>query len=82
MPTIGGCVKGKHATAVIVVLAIVVIAIAWRAGKLNRWLPEKLRRHMPTSSGFIGLTRQGLYTMGPGGEPGVPGIDLNTSTWV
>jgi hypothetical protein len=82
MPTIGGCVKGKH-VGIIVVLAIVIIAaVAWRNDKLNKYLPEKLRHKNPNVSGFIGLTRSGIYVMGPGGRPGMPGIDLNTSDWV
>ena len=83
MPTLGGAVKGKHACAVVIVLAIVIVAtVAWRRDKLNKYLPEKLRHKTLLKSNFIGLTRKGVYTMGPGGVPGMPGVDLNTSTWV
>ena len=75
--------KGKHATAIVVVLVIVVIgAVAWKKDKLNKWLPEKLRHKTSNKNGFIGLIRSGQYTMGPGGEQGIPGVDLNTSDWV
>lgn len=83
MPTLGGAVKGKHASAVVIVLAIIIVAaIAWKRDKLNKYLPEKLQHKTLLKSNFIGLTRRGVYTMGPGGVPGMPGVDLNTSTWV
>jgi hypothetical protein len=60
------------------VLVIVVVAyFAWSKNKLNLLLPAKLRHE-----DFIGLNRSGIYVMAPGGRPGIPGMDLNTSDWV
>jgi hypothetical protein len=73
--------KAKTATAVVVVLAIVLIlAASWRADKLNKYLPDKWKHRHGES--FIGLNRMGRYTMAPGGAEGVVGMDLNTSDWV
>lgn len=63
----------------LIVLAIIIIsAVAWKKDKLNSYLPEKLRH----KEDFIGLNRNSLYVMAPGGKPGIAGMDLNTSDWV
>lgn len=84
MAILGGCMKGKHGLAVVIVLAVVIIAgtYLYRHDKLNRFLPEKLRHKTPNMSGFIGLTRSGQMTMAPGGAAGIPGVDLNSGDWV
>ncbi len=68
----------KKAHAVIIVLAIVAAGVAWKKNKLNKVLPGKMQHH----DKFIGLNRSGVYVTGPGGKPGRPGTDLNTSDWV
>ncbi len=60
------------------VLVIVLAAYAWKKNKLNKILPGKLQHH----EGFIGLDRSGQYVTAPGGGPGRPGTDVNTSVWV
>lgn len=79
---IGGGIEKKHARAILIVVAIIVIAVMWKKDKFNRFLPERLRHHTSNRSRFTGLKRLGRYVMGPGGVPGEPGIDLNTSDWV
>lgn len=64
-------------TAIAAAVALLV-AWAWRKNKLNSVLPDKLKH----KDGFIGLTRSQQYFMGPGGRPGVPGMDVNTSDHV
>ncbi|MHB8736932.1 MAG: hypothetical protein ACYC6M_16635 [Terriglobales bacterium] len=55
-------------------LAVIAIGlIAWKKNKLNAWLPGGMKHH------FVGLDRSGQYFTAPGGGPGVPGLDINTS---
>lgn len=72
----------KTKLALLVVVVIAIVYILWTKDHFNRsWLPLKFW-HKTIIGGFIGLNRAGQYTMRPGGAPGVPGIDINTSDWV